>query len=395
MECLRKMDSNKESLIYRVYKKFAFRLFYYVFSTILKVNDKKISFLSDSNEVMRDNFEFVYSELKRRNIDLEYFIMLKGSVKDQKSYKEIFLLAYNLATSKIILLDDYYPMIYPLRIRKNAELIQLWHAVGAFKKFGYSRIGKPGGPLITAKDHKNYTRVIVSSKYVRPFYAEGFGIDIDKVVPTGIPRTDIFFDENYINKKREELLNKHPFLNDKKIILYAPTFRGNGQQSAYFPFDQLDLKKVYEALDEDTVFIIKMHHFVKEKVQIPIQYSNAIYDFTDLEKINDILFISDLLITDYSSVCFEFALLNKPMVFYCFDLEEYTHSRDFYTPFQEFAPGPICRNLDELLPIMNEYCQLRTMDQRKFTNKYFDHFDGRSTDRVVQLVETLLSNKYQ
>ncbi|MFK4998737.1 CDP-glycerol glycerophosphotransferase family protein [Bacillus sp. N9] len=92
-----------------------------------------------------------------------------------------------------------------------------------------------------------------------------------------------------------------------------------------------------------------MHPFVKDKIEIPKEYQNAVFDFTNNESINDLLFITDLLITDYSSVCFEFSLLNKPMIFYCFDLEEYTRSRDFYTPFRDFAPGPICRDINDLV----------------------------------------------
>src|SRR5690606_19582101 len=325
------------------------------------------------------------------NNDLEYYILLKSSVTEKKTYKELFQLAYNIATSKIILLEDYYPLVYPLKIKKNSELIQLWHAVGAFKKFGYSRSGKPGGPLVTSRDHRNYTKVIVSAESVRPFYAEGFGVPMENVVPTGIPRTDIFFDNEYKRKISEMLYRKYPFIKNKKVILYAPTFRGNGQQSAFFPFKQLDLVKIYNALKEDCIFIIKMHPFVKDRIDIPDEFKHVIFDFThSKENINDMLFITDILVTDYSSVCFEFGLLNKPMIFYCFDLEEYTAARDFYTPFKEFVPGPICTNSNELIDSINVLKKENTLDQSHFTSKYFDHFDGKSTKRVTVMIEKIL-----
>ncbi|MFK4998738.1 CDP-glycerol glycerophosphotransferase family protein [Bacillus sp. N9] len=85
--------------------------------------------------------------------------------------------------------------------------------------------------------------MIVSSKKVRSNYADGFGVDIKKVIPTGIPRTDIFFKPSYKEKAGNMLNNKYPFLKNKKVILYAPTFRGDGQQSAYYPYNQLNFKK--------------------------------------------------------------------------------------------------------------------------------------------------------
>ena len=382
--------NSPDTIFYRIYRKFVFRILYIIFS-FMPINSKKIAFISDSNNRMSDNFKYVYDELKKTNKDLEYFILLKSSVGEKKTYKEMFLLAFNLATSKIILLDDYYPMIYPLKIRKEAELVQLWHAVGAFKKFGYSRVGKPGGPLSTYKDHKNYTKAIVSSEKVSKHYAEGFGIDIENVIATGVPRTDIFFNESLKKQQKDSFFKKYPYLENKKVILYTPTFRGNGQQSAYFPYEQIELGKIYESINEDCIFIVKMHPFVKEKIRIPEKYSDVIFDFTNEDNVNDLLFISDVLITDYSSVCFEFALLNKPMIFYCFDLEEYTKMRDFYTPFSEFAPGPIVQDCDELLIQLDKLIHVENLNQYEFASKYFDHFDGLSTSRVVQMIERLLA----
>src|SRR5699024_11595959 len=104
-------------------------------------------------------------------LELNYHFMLKNGVDDKKSFGEIVKLAYHMATAKYIMLDDFYPMVYPLKIRKNAELIQLWHAVGAFKTFGFSRLGRPGGPSPKSKNHRNYTKAIVSSDNIAKHYA--------------------------------------------------------------------------------------------------------------------------------------------------------------------------------------------------------------------------------
>src|SRR5699024_4007585 len=149
---------------------------------------------------------------------------------------------------------------------------QVWHAAGAFKTFGFSRVGRPGGPSVKSRNHRNYTKATVSSEGVRDHYAEGFGINVDKVYPTGVPRSVIFFDEEYKTYVRETLYNKYPFLKDNKVILFAPTFRGNGQASAYFPFHVLDFKKLYENLSDEYIFLFKIHPFVNNKLTIPHEY---------------------------------------------------------------------------------------------------------------------------
>lgn len=378
----------------RIDKKFKKEIFQFLYKsfTYLPIKKKKISILSDSRSSLSDNFRFVYEELKKRE-KYEYFFLLKKSVKSRKRYIEIIKLAYHAATSKVILVDDFYPMIYPLKIRKNADLVQIWHAVGAFKTFGFSRVGKPGGPKPTSIAHKNYTKAIVSSQYVAPFYAEGFGIDESNVIATGIPRTDIFFDEQYKTNKRAEMIDKFPDFDGKHITLYAPTFRGHGQSSAVFPQSKVELDKIYENLSDNELFLIKMHPFVSKKFKIPERYRDKIINMTKYPSVNDLLFITDILITDYSSVCFEFALLNKPMIFYCFDLESYVSSRDFYVPYDQFTPGEIVYNTEELINVMHDKINNNTVDYSDFTSRFFDDLDGKSTERVTDLIVSCMNER--
>src|SRR5699024_5399291 len=144
-------------------------------------------------------------------------------------------MAYQFGTSNVILLDDFYPLIYPLKIRKQTDLIQVWHAAGAFKTFGFSRMGKIGGPSIHSRNHKNYTKAVVSSEGVRENYAEGFGISIDKVYASGVPRTDMFFDKERTLDINENLYKNYPYLENKNVIIFEPTFRGNGISYDYYP----------------------------------------------------------------------------------------------------------------------------------------------------------------
>src|SRR5699024_6479006 len=211
----------------------------------------------------------------------------------------------------------------------------------------------------------------VSSEGVREHYAEGFGIDVERIEATGVPRADIFFDEEYKHHVVHTLHQKHPFMKHKKVILFAPTFRGNGQASAYFPFETIDMKQLYEELHEDYVFLFKIHPFVKNKLTIPYEYRDFFYDLSEFREINDLLLVTDVLITDYSSVCFEFALLNKPVLFFAFDVERYIQERDFYYDFFDFIPGPLIRTTSEIV----DHVKNEKFDKERMKS-FVDYFFG-------------------
>lgn len=374
-----------ESRAMRGIKRRALKLWYRWYC-LQPVRQKQISFVSDSRASISGNFEFIAAELRRRNTDFKLSFYLKPSIKAKKSWHEIRTLAKALATSRYVILDDFYPLVYPLHIREKVDLIQVWHAVGAFKTFGYSRLGMPGGPKAQSLNHRNYTKALVSSRHIADKYAEGFGISEDKIVPLGIPRTDIFFDQAKQQVVRERVTAELPFIKGKKVILFAPTFRGNGQQSAYYPFEMLNFKAIYEALHEDYVFLLKIHPFVQNKPTLPYEYANFYYDVSDYREINDILLVADQLITDYSSVCFEYALLNRPMIFFAPDLADYMQSRNFYFDYFDFIPGPLAETTESLIKQLKQ----PVINQKKmagFVHFFFDQLDGKASARFVDALE--------
>lgn len=385
-------DKNKEHPKVRGVKNRLFQFLYALFC-VLPVKKNKVVFASDSREELNGNFFFVYEELLRREMKLDIKFVFSSSIDQKKSIGELIGRAYHFASAKIILLDDFYPMIYPLTIRPNADLIQIWHAAGAFKTFGFSRLGRPGGPSPKSLNHRNYTKAAVSSEGVRGNYADGFGITEDKVHATGLPRADIFFDEEYKDYVRTRLYEKYPILKEKKVILFAPTFRGNGQSSAHYPFEHLKIHDLYKELGDDYVFLLKIHPFVKNKMTIPYEYSNFFIDFSDYREINDLLLVTDVLITDYSSVCFEFALLNKPMLFFAFDVEEYIATRDFYYDFFEFIPGPLLRTTEEIISTIKTG-NFETEKIPPFVKYFFDDTLGKASQNVVdQLIIPSLNDE--
>lgn len=391
-----KMLKAMRKLPKRVYNKTQhsyFELTYNLATRIAKIDNDKVLFLSDSRDEISGNFSYIVDEMDRQNLDFKKEFFLKKTNNEHKTWREYTKLAWGIATSRYVILDDFYPLVYPLKIRDGVDLIQVWHAVGAFKTFGFSRVGKPGGPTSDSKNHRNYDYAIVSSHNVAPFYAEGFGIDIQKVLPLGAPRTDLFFDDAQKNRDKKRLLQEIPYVQGKKVILFAPTFRGLGQNTAYYPYEWLNLKALYEKLaPQGFVFLMKIHPFVKNKLIIPEEYSDFFYDVSDYREINDLLLVSDVLITDYSSVVFEYSLLNRKTIFFTPDLEEYIAERDFYVDYKNFVPGPIVTDMKKLVHEIETYDAVDTEILNNFLTYYFDDLDGHASKRFVDKMVSGFSN---
>lgn len=384
MKQARKFPRKAYDKLQRVY----FEMLYRMFVRFAKVDNKKVLFLSDSRNDLSGNFQYIVEEIENQKLDFRLNFYLKKTNNELKSWREYTQLAWGIATSHQVILDDYYPLVYPLTIRPEVDLIQVWHAVGAFKTFGFSRVGKPGGPNPLSKNHRNYDFAVVSSTNVAPFYAEGFGIDRNKVLPLGAPRTDLFFDDVKKQQAIAELTEELPFIQDKKVVLFAPTFRGPGQRTAHYPYEWLDFKALYDALKpQGFVFLMKVHPFVKNQMNIPAEYKDFFYDVSSYREINDLLLVSDVLITDYSSVVFEYSLLKRKTIFFTPDLEAYTAERDFYVNYTDFVPGPIVKEFDDLVREIEDY---KTVDEERlngFLDYYFDDLDGLASKRFVDAMQ--------
>ena len=359
--------------------KFGFDLF-----KLFKVKKNRIVFISNRRDGISGNYEYIYDKLiGNRELDI------RTVFDTAEGYFTCFKYGYYMATAKVLLVDDYIELIYKIPRREDNYLIQVWHACGAFKTFGFSRLGRPGGQKQKNNAHRNYDFCTVSSSEICKYYAEGFGLSLEKVVPTGVPRTDIFFSEEYKEKARNEIYSKYPHLKGKNVILFAPTFRGNGKKSGYYPENRFDFIKLYEHFKGEYVIIIKHHPFVNNRVEIPAEYEGKIIDMSDNEELNELLFITDVLITDYSSVVFEASLLDIPMLFYSFDLQNYIATRGFYYEYDSFVPGKIVYNMDSLIEAIDK----KDFESEKidaFKHKFFDELDGKAGQRVANLIVSLL-----
>lgn len=386
---------NIKKILKRVYKKIkkAIRLasiyiFTFILSILFKLDNKKVLFLSDARSVLGGNLHFVYEYIKEQ--DFKIIISLIEGKK--KILKDVIKLLYNISTAKYIILDDYCAYISFTYKRKNQEICQLWHGAGAFKKFGHSRNDKKKIKKILA-GHRNYTKACVTSENIRWCYAAGFGMDIEKVKATGMARTDIFFDKTYMENKQKEFFEKYPFLKNKKIILFAPTYRGERLTESFYDYEKIDVEEIYNKLKkENYVFIFKWHpglySKMKNKGELPYDfehYTDFYYDFSENRDINDLLLITDILITDYSSVIFDYALLNKPLIYFAYDYEEYKNNRGLYFDFDDYVYGDIAQNTSELISSIKS---AKVMEEKKkiFIDKFMSACDGNSTKKTCEWI---------
>lgn len=359
-------------------------------SLFFKVEEKKVTFASYRDVELKGNLAFIYREINAKYPDYDIHFLFK-KLNSTKLGKLNYLLhmlkaSYHLATSRYFIIDDFYFPVYAIKPRKGTDIIQLWHAAGAFKKFGLSTIDKPFGPstdyLKHLKIHSNYTKVYVSSGDVVPYYAEAFDMPGENIFPLGIPRTDYFFMESLHGQLMERFYNSYPELAEKKLILYAPTFRGKSHYQEQFQLP-LDLRKMTQVLSEEYALIVHLHPYMKGNLPDGKEFEGFVYHIQDGYTIEELLVLSDLLVTDYSSVIFDYSLLCRPIAFIADDLEEYKSERDFYFPFESFIPGPFFTESESLSDwVKKEDYNLQTVVD--FRNRFFDYHDGQSSRRIVE-----------
>ncbi len=266
----------------------------------------------------------------------------------------------DIAFADVIVVDNYVSFLNVLDLEKNQKVVQLWHAGVGFKAVGYPRFGKKGSPHPFKSSHRKYDLAIVDDERLIDVYSEVFARPKRIFKALGMPRLENYLTEETIAQKTNLLYNKNPDLKTRKTILFSPTFRGVTADEAYYDYGVLDLSKLYEFCKaNDFMFIVKMHPFVKEKLNIPQKYSDCISDYSDYD-INDLIYISDIMITDYSSCAYEFSFFNRPLVFFRYDKAIYEYLRPLHTldvftekqyevtTFEELLN--ICESLKEVSP---------------------------------------------
>ena len=356
---------------------FKHKIFGFIFNLFSKskVNDNQIAFVVDDKNSFKGNFQYIKREFSKRG-DFDFVFFNKNSLSISNIKK--------LAKSKYIFLNDNFLAIAFMNFNKDSKIFQLWHAPGAFKKFAASSSDNKEEIAVIAKASKKTDYLFITSENIKGFYRDAFRIDENKIKSFGIPRTDYYFKDKNIKKLRENFDERYPIAKNKKIILYAPTFRDNEEDNNVFNY--LDLEKFNNALSEEYVIALRLHPKINQFFKGDIDTKSDFIDVSDYKKEQELMLISDLLITDYSSIMIEFALLNKPIIFFTYDYDRYlTKDRGFYYDFESNVPGDIVKTDDELIKLIKEG-SYNTEKHNSFLKMQFDYLDENTSKRIVDLL---------
>ncbi len=347
---------------------FLFKLFNHT-----QVEENRVSFIIDSKESFKGNLDYIKKEFEKRgNFEFHFFY------KDKLSFDSF----KKLAGSRYIFLNDnFFPLAF-MKFNPKSTVVQLWHAPGASKKFGGSV--DIGSRDILKRISENTDYLIVTSRNIEDYYSEAFQIPKNKIKALGLPRMDYYFENHDLNSLKSEFCQKYGISQDKKIILYAPTFRDEEKYNNVFDF--LDLEKFNEVLGNEYVLALRLHPKIKDFYKNDISSKGRYVDVSDWESEQELMLISDMLITDYSSIMIEYCILNRPIIFFTYDLDSYlANERGFYYDFRKTVPGPIVYGCDELIDAIDN----NDFDKSKisgFVKKQFDVIDGKSSERIVDFL---------
>lgn len=285
--------------------------------------------------------------------------------------------------------DQFYP-------KKNQVYVQCWHGT-PLKRLGYdlkdTHNAMNSDKEIYQKyklDAKKFHYIISPSKFTTKVFSSAWNLEktnmTHKIIEEGYPRNDFLF--NYTEEDVKRIKERLKLPENKKIILYAPTFRENQHQSGlgYTYQTAVNFDLLQQELQNDYIILFRAHYLVANSFDFE-KYQGFIYNVSEYDDINELYIIANMLITDYSSVFFDYANLHRPMAFYMYDFEEYRDKlRGFYIDINEL-PGTITKTEQELLQEIKQLENFKYNEKyKKFNEKYNYLDDGEATRRVVEKV---------
>lgn len=340
----------------------------------LRKTQNKIIWLSRQSDKKSQDIEMLSAEIARLSPDTRQVFRLRR-LKDESALSLSYILGifvdmWELASAKVAICDTYSIPLSCLNHKKELKIVQIWHALGAVKKFSLQSVGKSQGRDIGISKalcmHKNYDYVIAPSKKTAEYYCEAFGCSEDKIFIASLPRADIILDGK---SRREEFLELNPEYRDKLIIAYLPTFRSN---------DGIIIKRLYEAFNNDNEagLVISAH---------PLSKANKDYRFNGNFSTYDLMKLADGIITDYSASAFEASLLNKPLWFFIPDYEAYKEEQGLNTDIEKILPHACFFDESELIEAVKagEY-DLQKLDG--FSRLFVENRGNKNTNYLAKFI---------
>lgn len=356
---------------------------FYPFTFLFRVHQNRITFISLEHDNLSKDFKILHDEL---NAKQEYEIKpllfkFQPTFLGQLQYglaciQQLFV----LQSSKLVIIDYNNFVISKFPHRKEVKVLEIWHATAALKNFGNC----------VQRDYeiKNYDYAIANSDFYKGVYAQAFNLPEENVLVTGIPNNDKIFDDHFVQDTKVRLLEKYPVLANKKVITYAPTFRG--RISTYFKEAKIDLARVHQALGEDYVIIYKAHPLISGSAY----ENNPHVLFIEEEPISSIFCVTDVLITDYSAIAVDWMVFDKPIIAYVPDFKSYSKKPGLTIDYLQEFPGAVTFNEGELIQALQATDSTSYQKERAlFFKKTYNCCDGKATERVLKVIENLMTEK--
>ena len=321
------------------------------------------------------DFERVRDEIIRQDPTLRVVVLNHRNTNPLGVPGQMLQEMYHLATSRACITDSYMAALSVLRHRESLVVVQMWHALGAIKRFGLAALDTDEGrssELATAmRMHQGYDWVIAGGQRMVGPFAEAFGVTPAQVVPIGTPRVDILHDPDVTAAKRARIRQVHPHLGGKPVVLYAPTFRKG------VPVRVEDL---LDALGPDDFDVVVTLHPLDRR------------DFSDRPAVVqdrtfstlDWLAVADHVVTDYSAVVVDAAVVGVPLYFYAYDLEEYRGRRGLFLDYEDEMPGPVATEAKEVVAALHAH-EGSVGSVNRFRDEFVAPADGGCTRRIVAL----------
>lgn len=358
--------------------------FIYFFMKLLPADNNKILFLSRQADSPSEDFMSLSGRITEMKPEARIVMITQradNNFKSMLSFAGATLRSmHHLATARVCVLDSYWPAVSILKHKEQLAVIQMWHAMGKIKKSGYQSLGKKfGRSHMIAEEmrmHRNYDVVIAGGKAFNPFYCASFGIEEKILYNVGLPRMDDLREN--VEKSRQLFYSAYPQYKGKKIVLYAPTFR-KGKVLNPTP-----LMRAFEN-DENTVLVIKLHpNQTKSQARISAETCDEL-------PTSVVLSVADCVITDYSAITIEAAVLDKPVYFYLFDYEDYISHNGLNVILPDELPKCVYTSARSLSRAIRK----RIYDHEsyeQFREKYLPDMSGRATDKIADLIISCMEN---
>jgi CDP-glycerol glycerophosphotransferase (TagB/SpsB family) len=283
---------------------------------------------------------------------------------------------YHLSRARLFIVDNAYLPIHVAPHRPGTKVIQVWHATGALKRFGADTTVPLREPERTFL-HRHYDAVVVSAESARLPYSRALRTPVEHVHALGTPRTDFLYDSAALAEARARVLDGYPQLVDRKVVLYAPTFRGRGPDKR--PAEGLDPAALRRLLPQEYALVLKSHPNLDPQLVATGSYDAVI---NPAAEIDEVFAATDVFVTDYSSSIFEWAVLRRPLVLLVPDLADYERDPGLYLDYRtEMIGTRVVDTNGVAAAILGNAFDLTGYEA--FVERYLGPAQGRASERFV------------